>query len=111
VHCLLTPVLLSYSAVMAHLLPTEEKTHRFLAVGVAALGGIALVQGFRTHGRRRILVLMALGLACIFFGAFYGDRLPSHAYEVLVTMAGSSLMITAHRMNHTFCKDCRSCTR
>jgi hypothetical protein len=111
VHCLLTPVLLSYSAVMAHLLPTEEKTHRLLAVGVAALGGIALVQGFRTHGRRRILVLMAAGLAFIFFGAFYGDRLPSHAYEVLVTLTGSTLMITAHRMNHTFCKDCHSCTK
>jgi hypothetical protein len=111
VHCLLTPVLLSYSAVMAHLLPTEEKTHRFLAIGVAALGGIALVQGFRTHGRRRILVLMAVGLACIFFGAFYGDRLQSHVYEVLVTLAGSTLMITAHRMNHTFCRDCHSCTK
>jgi hypothetical protein len=110
VHCIVTPVLISASAVFAHLIPGEEKTHRTLAVGVAALGAIALVKGFRTHGRRRILGLMALGLGFIFAGAFYGDRLPSHGYEVAVTMAGSALMITAHRMNHTFCSDCRRCT-
>jgi peptidoglycan/LPS O-acetylase OafA/YrhL len=110
VHCIVTPVLISASAVFAHLIPGEEKTHRTLAVGVAALGAIALVKGFRTHGRRRILGLMALGLGFIFGGAFYGDRLPSHGYEVVVTMIGSLLMITAHRMNHTFCSDCGRCS-
>lgn len=110
VHCIVTPVLISMSAVFAHFIPGEEKTHRTLAVGVAALGAIALVKGFRTHGRRRILGLMALGLSFIFAGAFYGDRLPSHGYEVAVTMTGSALMICAHRMNHTFCNDCRRCT-
>jgi MerC mercury resistance protein len=109
VHCVATPVLISASAVFAHLIPGEEKTHRALAIGIATLGGIALVRGFRTHGRRRILGLMALGLACIFAGAFYGDRMSSHGYEVAVTMAGSALMIGAHRMNHTFCNDCRTC--
>jgi hypothetical protein len=107
VHCLVTPVLISMSAVFAHFIPGEEKTHRTLAVGVATLGAIALVKGFRTHGRRRILGLMAFGLGFIFAGAFYGDRLPSHGYEVAVTMTGSALMICAHRMNHTFCNDCR----
>jgi len=110
VHCIVTPVLLSVSAVFAHFIPGEETTHRALAVGVAGLGAIALIKGFRTHGRRRILGLMALGLGFIFAGAFYGDRLPSHGYEVVVTMTGSLLMITAHRMNHTFCSNCRRCT-
>ena len=110
VHCVVTPVLISVSAVFAHFIPGEERTHRTLAIGVAALGAIALVKGFRTHGRRRILGLMALGLGFIFAGAFYGDRLPSHGYEVAVTMTGSALMIWAHRMNHTFCSDCRRCT-
>jgi MerC mercury resistance protein len=110
VHCIVTPVLISVSAVFAHFIPGEEKTHRTLAVGIAALGAIALVKGFRTHRRRRILGLMALGLGFIFAGAFYGDRLPSHGYEVAVTMTGSALMICAHRMNHTFCNDCRRCT-
>ncbi|HTD97419.1 MAG TPA: MerC domain-containing protein [Edaphobacter sp.] len=110
VHCLVTPVLISLSAVVAHFMPAEERFHRGMAVGIAALGAIALIQGFRTHGRRRVLLLMGAGLLCIFFGAFYGDRLPSHVAEVCVTLLGSILMISAHRMNHTFCKDCRCCT-
>jgi hypothetical protein len=109
VHCIATPVLISLSSVFAHFIPGEEKTHRTLAVGVAALGAVALIRGFRTHGRRRILGLMAMGLGFIFAGAFYGDSLPSHGYEVAVTMTGSALMIWAHRMNHTFCRDCRTC--
>jgi hypothetical protein len=110
VHCVVTPVVISMSVVMARFIPGEERTHRALAVGVAALGAMALVKGFRTHGRRRILGLMALGLTFIFAGAFFGERLPSHGYEVAVTMTGSALMICAHRMNHTFCRECRRCS-
>ncbi|ADW68331.1 MerC domain-containing protein [Granulicella tundricola] len=109
-HCLITPVLLSLSAVFAHLLPSEERTHRTLALLVALLGVIALIRGFRTHRRRRILILMAAGLACIFFAAFAGDSLPAHWYEVAITFLGSAFMIAAHRLNHTFCRDC-ACTR
>ena len=109
VHCILTPVLISLSAVAAHLLPAEENIHRALAVLVTLLGAIALVRGFRKHGRRRILALMAAGLTLILTGACFGEHLPSHLAEVFVTLAGSALMITAHRMNHTFCRDCRQC--
>ena len=109
VHCIATPIFISTSAVVAHFLPAEESVHRTLAAVVAAVGGIALIRGFRIHGRKRILVLMAAGLACIFFGAWFGDRLPSHTFEVGVTIIGSALMIGAHRMNHTFCSDCSHC--
>lgn len=106
VHCLITPVLLSMSAVFVHFLPSEERVHRTLAIFIALIGCIALVRGFRMHRRVRVLGLMAAGLACIFFGAFQGDRLGAHWQEVLVTFIGSALMITSHRLNHTFCRDC-----
>jgi uncharacterized membrane protein YfcA len=109
VHCILTPVLLSFSAVAAHFLPSEERTHRSLAVFIAMLGALALVRGYRSHRRLKVLWIMLAGLACIFAGAYWGDRLPSHSMEVMVTFAGSGLMITAHRMNHTFCRQCRAC--
>jgi hypothetical protein len=110
VHCVLTPVLVSMSVVLAHLIPGEERTHRTLAVGIAALGALALVRGFRTHGRLRILGLLVLGLGFIFAGAFWGAQLPSNGYEVAVTMTGSVLMIWAHRLNHTFCRSCKECS-
>jgi hypothetical protein len=109
VHCLLTPVVLSLSAVSAHFLPSEERTHRALAVAIALLGAIALIKGYRNHRSLRVLFLMVAGLAFIFGGAFWGDHLPSHGVEILVTLIGSGFMIAAHRTNHTFCRDC-SCS-
>jgi hypothetical protein len=109
VHCMVTPILLSVSAVSAHFLPSEERTHRSLAVIIATLGAIALVKGYRNHRYLRVLFLMLTGLAFIFAAAYWGDRLPSHRAEVLVTFIGSGFMIAAHRINHTFCRNCRSC--
>jgi peptidoglycan/LPS O-acetylase OafA/YrhL len=111
IHCILTPILISSSAVLAHFLPAEEKVHRSLAMLVALFGAIALLVGFRKHGRRKILILMAAGLGCIAAAAWFGDKLPSHSYEVGITMVGSALMITAHRLNHTFCRSCECSTR
>jgi hypothetical protein len=109
IHCIVTPILISLSAVSAHFLPSEERTHRSLAVIIATLGALALVKGYRSPRSLRVLFLMISGLGCIFAGAYWGDRLPSHRYEVLVTLCGSSLMIAAHRLNRTFCRNCRSC--
>ena len=106
VHCLLTPVLLSFSAVLAHLLPAEESVHRSLALLVAFFGAVALIAGFRRHRRALVLLMMILGLSCIAGAAWFGDKLPSHGVEVLITFLGSGFMIGAHRLNHTFCKAC-----
>jgi MerC mercury resistance protein len=109
IHCLLTPVLLSLSAVSAHFLPSEERIHRTLAVAIATFGAIALVKGYRSHRSSRVLVLMVVGVTFIFGGAYWGNHLPSHGAEVFITLVGSGFMITAHRTNHTFCRDC-SCS-
>ena len=109
VHCLLTPVILSLMTVYAHFLPSEEHTHRVLAVLVAALGALSLLLGYRKHRRPSVVYLMAAGLSLIFAGAFFGDRLPSHWAEVVVTTCGSVCLICAHRRNHTFCRNCREC--
>ncbi len=108
-HCLFTPILLSLSAVSAHFLPSEERTHRVLAVAVAALGALAFVSGYRRHRKLRVPLAMALGLALICAAAWWGDRFPAHWMEVSVTLAGSFFMILGHRMNHTFCRACRRC--
>jgi hypothetical protein len=109
-HCLATPVVLSLCAVYAHFVPSEEHTHRVLAVLVTILGVFALSFGYRRHRRMSIFGLASSGLTLIFSGAFFGDLLPGHAWEVAITLAGSCCMISAHRLNHTFCKRCKSCT-
>lgn len=111
VHCLLTPLLLSFSAVLAHILPAEESVHRSLALLVALFGGIALFAGFRKHRRFLVLLLMVTGLSCIAGAAWFGDKLPSHLVEVFITFCGSGFMVAAHRLNHTFCKSCACSSR
>jgi MerC mercury resistance protein len=113
-HCLLTPILLSLSTVLAHIapshmVPSEEKTHRLFSFIVAACGLIALLNGYRRHRRIEVVILMGGGLLCIFAGAYCGEYLSSHSVEVMVTLLGSGLMIAAHRRNHTFCQDSCSC--
>lgn len=45
---------------------------------------IALVRGYRNRRPAGMLLLMLVGLAFIFGGAWWGDRLPSHAAEILI---------------------------
>lgn len=110
VHCLLSPILVSLSIVSAHLLPSEEHTHRALAVLITLLGTVALVRGLRRHRRWRVLVLMLIGLVILTGTAWFGDLLASHTQEVLLTLLGSCFMIVAHKLNHTFCHQC-DCAR
>jgi hypothetical protein len=110
VHCVATPVLLSLSAVSSHFLPSEEHTHRLLAVFVTIIGAAAIGFGYRKHRKKRVLGTTSLGLLLICSGAYFGDLLPSHSSEVAITLAGSLCMIFAHRMNHTFCRTCKKCT-
>lgn len=106
IHCLLTPLLISFSAVLAHFLPAEEHVHRTLALLVALFGTVALLLGFRKHRRSTVLFLMLAGLSCIAGAVWFGNRFPSHTVEVMITFCGSALMIAAHRLNHTFCRSC-----
>ena len=84
IHCVAAPVVLSLSVVSSHFIPSEERTHRLLAVFVTIVGTAAIGFGYKRHKRKRV---------------------PSHASEVVVTLAGSCCMIFAHRVNHTFCKE------
>ena len=110
VHCVATPVVLSLSAVSSHFLPTEEHTNRVLAVFVTIVGVAAISLGYQKHRRKRVLAGAFLGMLLIFFGAYFGDLFPSHACEVAVTLTGSCCLIFAHRINHTFCSDCKRCS-
>ena len=108
-HCLAAPILLSVSAVYAHFLPSEERSHRVLAIVVTLIGVLAVGNGYRRHRRVLVLLFTAAGLGVIVAAAAFGDRLPHHWNEVALTLVGSCCMIAAHRLNHTFCTCCTRC--
>lgn len=86
-HCLAAPILLSVSAVYVHFLPSEERTHRVLAIVVTLIGVIAIGNGYRRHRRSLVLLFTAAGLAVIVAAAEFGDLLPHHWNEVALTLA------------------------
>ena len=102
----MTPLLLSFSPVFVHLLPGEETFHRRLAVIVTGSAGAALFFGFRKHRRKRVLLLMTLGLSLIIGTAWWGHLFTNRVLEIGLTILGSTLLIAAHRLNHTFCRSC-----
>ena len=106
VHCIATPILFSVFAVAAQIVPSEQHTHRVLAVPVCLLGLLAMRSGFKRHQRLAPALLMVVGLALIVATAWWGERIPSHLAEVAITITGSAFMIAAHRMNHKLCKAC-----
>jgi uncharacterized membrane protein YozB (DUF420 family) len=109
VHCILTPVILSMLPMWAHYLPSDEWVHRPLAVAIAAIGGIAIIRGYRRHNKRRVILLASIGLSIIFFTAYWGDVLPTHSAEIAISIMGSTFMIASHAINHTFCRHCKLC--
>ena len=109
VHCILTPVIFSLAPAFSHFLPADELTHRVLALSVTEIGALAFRSGYKRHRQRIVLWLMGIGLGTIGFSAFAGDWLPSHAYEIAVTVTGGAFLITAHLLNRTFCQKCAKC--
>ena len=106
VHCIATPILFSVFAVAAQVIPSEQHTHRVLAVPVCLLGLLAMRSGFKRHQRLGPAILMIVGLSLIVATAWWGEKIPSHLAEVAITITGSAFMIAAHRRNHLLCKSC-----
>jgi uncharacterized membrane protein YfcA len=109
IHCLLLPFVLAFAPTVAHFLPGDEVVHRTLACLLAAVGLIAFRSGYRIHRRKIVLVLLAAGIAGVTAGAYAGFLLPSHLWEIGITLFGGAFLISAHLLNRTLCRSCKVC--
>lgn len=107
-HCVLTPVLFSLFPQFVNLLPGEATFHRFLVAGILLIGGAAFIPGYRIHRRASLFALIAAGMAMVLTVAWMGERLPELP-EFLLSVTGSMLLVTAHLLNRSFCRSCKSC--
>jgi uncharacterized membrane protein HdeD (DUF308 family) len=110
IHCVLLPIVLAFAPALSHFLPGSEAIHRTLAYLLAAVGLIAFCTGYRIHRKKYVLFLLILGILGVTAGAYAGFLLPSHGWEVGITLVGSSFLIAAHYLNRTLCHSCRTCT-
>jgi hypothetical protein len=106
VHCLVFPLLVSFSPAILRGLPGDDATHRVLAIGIALAGGLAFRSGYKVHRKGWILALFLLGIALISAAAALGEAVLSAYGETGITVCGSLLLITAHWCNRSFCNSC-----
>ena len=109
VHCLLTPVAISLFPNVVPYLPGDAWFHRALAAGIVLLGSAAFVPGYRIHRRKPLLALIATGIALILTVAWTGETM-IRTTELALSIPGSLMLVTAHLLNRSFCRQCSSCT-
>jgi uncharacterized membrane protein YfcA len=109
IHCMLLPVVLAFAPTLAHFLPGSETIHRALAYLLAVVGLVAFWAGYKIHRRKLVLLLLAIGILGVTVGAYADFLLPTHAWEIAITLTGSFFLIAAHSLNRTLCRSCRVC--
>ncbi len=113
IHCLALPALLALAPAILKRLPGDDTTHRGLAVAIGLTGCLAFRSGYRVHHNRWVPGLFALGMALISSAVILGDTALSGYGEIVTTVCGGILLVTAHIFNHSFCRFCpdRDCDR
>ena len=96
VHCVLTPVALSFAPALSQFLPGDTQVHPILVVLVVSFGLLAFVPGYRRHRKRSSFYRCSL-----VSGRLDSDPLAVHRLDRLrekcLTILGSTLIITASR--------------
>lgn len=113
IHCLALPALLALAPAILKRLPGDDTTHRGLAVAIGLTGCLAFRSGYKVHHNRWVLGLFVLGVAIISSAAILGDTALSGYGEAAITVCGGILLVTAHILNHSFCRSCsdRDCSQ
>jgi MerC mercury resistance protein len=108
VHCLLTPVVISLFPDIIPYLPGDASFHRLLAVGIVLFGFVGFVPGYMVHRRKPLLALIGIGMCLILAVAWSGEDL-NRTLELVLSVGGSLLLVAAHLLNRSFCRECRIC--
>lgn len=109
-HCLALPVLVGVLPSLGLAFLADEIVHEILAFALIAFAALAFIPGYRRHQDKRVVGLMAIGLGLILSAIWGASFLDLHgAGETVLSVAGSVFLISAHYLNHSFCKNCSVC--
>lgn len=115
-HCATWPFLLALLPMLGASFLASELLERSFIVFATVLALTSLGAGWRRHGRRAALGLLALGLGLLWFGSFgpwHHDVVP---HAVLMTLGGLAVafahlrnrsLLQAHQAGHVHGPDCR----
>lgn len=99
IHCLGMPVLLLFLPALSSRLAHDDLTHYFLAAFVTAFCLLGILPGYRTHNRKSVLSMMAVGLLLVLFATFAASLLIGERFEAPIITVGNLLVVAAHYRN------------
>ena len=107
-HCALSPLVFG----LLPLLGGPGLNERWLEPAFVFLAGsfaaVALTRGYAIHRRRSVVALFVLGFASIGAGRWIvAEAAP--LLESALVVAGSLILVLAHRRNHSACVTCLVC--
>lgn len=102
IHCLVTPLLVLTLPILGQAFE-EEWVHLVMALFVVPVGGVAFWSGYKHHKKMKVFALGIMGLTLV-----GGASLVSHSWveffgHDLITIFGSTFLITAHILNRRAC--------
>lgn len=108
-HCLFLPVLITFIPTVGIGVFQDELFHRILVFGAALISLIAFVPGARVHKKIFVPILAAVGLLFLFGAVFYVEAYFGENAEKYLTFLGGSVLMLAHFLNRSFCRQCLKC--
>jgi hypothetical protein len=99
IHCVGTPLLVTVVSLAGLSLRGAGWVHPLLALVVVPVAAVALLRGYRRHGRAGVVVLGGAGAAAVVVAGLAPAGFLGVRGDSLVTSAGSLSVIAAHWWN------------
>lgn len=105
IHCLLLPaifIIAPYSFLASH------EFHEALIYFILPCAAVAFILGCRKHGDVKVAIMgtlgvMLLGSSLLFHEIFHAEEHSEELITVLITIAGSAILILSHLRNRKLC--------
>lgn len=108
IHCAAMPLVVTLLPLVGLSFLADERLEWGLLAVSASLGVSSLCFGFREHGSRRALVILAVGLSLLALGRISEERAWG-GWAVPVVVAGGCTVAASHLLNRRLCHTCRRC--
>lgn len=106
VHCLAVPVVVAILPIAAVSVGESEHFHGLMLWLVVPTSVLGFGLGYRVHHRAGLVVAGGVGVIVLALAAVYGHSAWSEFVEVIVSVAGSLLLGTAHYLNFRAVRGC-----
>ena len=107
-HCLFMPAFLISSVTFASIQLSDELLHYSILFFAIPISLYALLSGKRHHNNNLIFIIGVSGLTVLFLALFFEGNFYGFSLETLLTIIGSTIVISAHYKNYQTCQrlDC-----